>query len=45
MKPNNLNLRPKQLSFESEKLQIDFITLNITIKGQIDPEPKLFGMG
>lgn len=36
---NTKRLRPKQLSFESEKLKIDYITLNISIKGPIDPEP------
>jgi len=32
------NIRPKQLSFQSEKLEIDYITLNVSIKGDIDPE-------
>lgn len=48
MKENKSSLRPKQLSFESENLEVDYITLNISIEGQIDPKPIgefLFGHG
>jgi len=39
MKENKSSLRPKQLSFESENLEVDYLTLNISIEGQIDPKP------
>lgn len=35
---NSKSLRPRELSFKSEKLEIDYITLNISMKGEIDPE-------
>ena len=33
------SLRPSKLSFKSENLVVDYITLNITMAGIIDPEP------
>jgi len=35
---NSKSLRPRELRFKSEKLQIDYITLNISMKGEIVPE-------
>jgi len=35
---NSKDLRCEVLSFKSEKLEVDYITLNISIEGHIDPK-------
>ena len=35
---NSKDLRCEVLSFKSEKLEVDYITLNISIEGRIDPK-------
>jgi len=35
---NSKDLRCDLLSFKSEKLEVDYITLNISIEGQVDPK-------
>jgi hypothetical protein len=45
---NSKDLRCEVLSFKSEKLEVDYITLNISIEGHIDPKgigEFLFGYG
>lgn len=35
---NSKDLRRERLSLKSEKLEVDYITLNISIEGQVDPK-------
>jgi hypothetical protein len=45
---NSKDLRCEVLSFKSEKLEVDYITLNISIEGHVDPKgigEFLFGYG
>jgi hypothetical protein len=35
---NSKDLRCEVLSFKSENLEVDYITLNISIEGHIDPK-------
>ena len=35
---NSKDLRCEVLSFKSEKIEVDYITLNISIEGHLDPK-------
>ena len=35
---NSKDLRCEVLSFKSEKIEVDYITLNISIEGHVDPK-------